>query len=118
MKFALIALVFVLSACPKPLPAPDGPRCPCSAPDQGQAQIQDAGVVVEIPACLTQVELLTEHVCDKMFTVDDVPCANCPGAEACLDMVDQVYCVKGGCAKDSKCKLVNNFPAKKKKPKK
>lgn len=84
MRPMIAFLALLLTGCPRP-PAPVPP--PPSAPYE---------------TCAATAPVSAD-VCPRRFTAEGLACVRCPGVAGCLDSVDQVYCVVGGCLDDPRC---------------
>jgi hypothetical protein len=83
-----LALMVALAACP-PRPNPPVRAAPDMAPS--------------IPVCVPARNVTPANVCTGLYTADGLACVNCPGAAGCIDDIDSVYCITGGCLSDGRC---------------
>ncbi len=103
----LAALLFVvaLAGCPKP-PPPVG-VIPADLADL--ATSPDLTLPEGIASCPTGITITPEDTCEGLATEDGTQCVSCPGSGGCLHEAAQVYCARGGCALDPRCKSDPDF---------
>jgi len=102
----LFAFVLFAACCHPNPPAPPLPPAPVdlAAPAVG--------------SCTLTPDVKPTDICPNLFTDEGLACVRCPGAEACIDQADEIYCVKSGCALDRLCKVhrpVNPFERRRQK---
>lgn len=87
------------AGCPAPVPTPT--PTPMKM-DLGH-QPADMRVPIAAPSCPTTMTLPTaDKVCSGYFTQEGYACTVCV-IGGCIDTIDSVYCVTGGCGSDTKC---------------
>ena len=89
LKVFIALLPLLLIACPKPIPSAE-------EPDVTLTRLQTCSTV--------EPDLKPSNVCDGLFTSEGYACARCPHASGCWLSDVSIYCSKGPCAKDPRCK--------------